>query len=116
MKEKRDQRKKGFNPPFHRNNLQAIQQGQSTQNEPRMAYSFRKRPRQQSVQCWGCERNHLYRDFPHKGEIMNTFHNIQETETLEDMGGNMPRIYVALEHKQEKHQSPVIEVEGKSDN
>jgi hypothetical protein len=34
------------------------------------------------MQCWGCEGNHLYRDFPHKGEIMRTIHNIQKAETI----------------------------------
>jgi hypothetical protein len=32
------------------------------------------------------------------------------------MGGSMPRIYAALENKQEKYQSPMIEVEGKINN
>jgi hypothetical protein len=32
------------------------------------------------------------------------------------MGGNMPRIYAALENKQANYKSPMIEVEGKIDN
>jgi hypothetical protein len=47
---------------------------------------------------------------------MRTVHNIQEDEKVEDMGGNIPRIYAALEKKQAKYQSPMIEVEGKIDN
>jgi hypothetical protein len=47
---------------------------------------------------------------------MRIFHNIQEDEIVEDMGQSMPRIYAALENKQEKYQSPVIEVEGKINN
>jgi hypothetical protein len=35
---------------------------------------------------------------------------------MEDMGGNMPRIYAALDNKQAEYQSPMIEVEGKIDN
>jgi hypothetical protein len=31
---------------------------------------------------------------------MRTIHKIQEDETMEDMGGNMLRIYVALDNKQ----------------
>jgi hypothetical protein len=68
------------------------------------------------MQFWGCEGNHLYRVFPHKGERMRIVHNIQEDETLEDMGINMPRIYAALDKKQDKYQSPMIEVEGKINN
>jgi hypothetical protein len=113
---KRDQRKKGFNPPFFINNSQANQQGQSTQNEHKKTNSFGKRPRQQPVQCWGCEGNHLYRDCPHKEERMRIVHNIQEAETVEDMGGSTSRIYAALDNKQAKYQSPMIEMEGKFDN
>jgi hypothetical protein len=46
---------------------------------------------------------------------MRTVHNIQEAETIEDMGGNMPSIYVDLDNKQAKYQSSMIEVEGKID-
>ena len=46
MKGKKDQRKKGFNPPFFRNNSQANQQIQVTQNEHKTTYSFGKRLRQ----------------------------------------------------------------------
>jgi hypothetical protein len=45
MKGKNDQRKKGFKPPFFKNNSQANQQGKSTQNEHKTAYSFGKIPR-----------------------------------------------------------------------
>jgi hypothetical protein len=116
MKGKKDQRKKGFKPLFFNNNTQANQQGQSTQNEHKTADSFGKRPRKQPMQCWGCEGNHLYRDCPHKGERMRTIHDIQEDETLEFMGGNMPMIYVALDNKQAEYQSPMIEVDGNIDN
>ena len=47
---------------------------------------------------------------------MRIFHNIHEAETMEDMGGSMPRIYAALDNKQVEYQSPMIEVEGKIDN
>jgi hypothetical protein len=30
---------------------------------------------------------------------MRISHNIQKAEIVEDMGGNMPRIYVALDNK-----------------
>jgi hypothetical protein len=100
MKGKKDERKFFCKPPFFKNNSQANQQGRSTQNENKTADSFGKRPRYKLVQCWGCEGNHLYRYYPHKGEIMKTFHNIQEVETIEDKGGNIPRVYVALDNKQ----------------
>jgi hypothetical protein len=116
MKGKNDQRHKGFKPPLFKKNTQENQKVQSTQNEHKTAYSFAKRPRKQHVQWWGCEGNHLYRDYPHKGERMRIFHNIQEVEIVEDMGGNMTRSYAALDNKQTKYQSHMIEVEGKIDN
>jgi hypothetical protein len=116
MKGKKDQRKKGFKPPFFRNNSQTNQQGQSAQNEHKNSNSFGKRPTQQPVQCWGYGGNHLYRDFPHNGERMRIVHNIQEDKTIEDMGGNMPIIYATLENKQEEYKSPMIKVEGKINN
>ena len=45
MKGKRDQRQKGFKPPFFKNNSQANQRGQSTQNEHKTTNSFGKSPR-----------------------------------------------------------------------
>jgi hypothetical protein len=47
---------------------------------------------------------------------MRIVHNIQEAEIVEDMGGNMPRIYTTLGNKQVEYQSPMIEAEGKIDN
>jgi hypothetical protein len=38
---------------------------------------------------------------------MRTVHNIQEVETMEDMAGNMSRIYAALDNKQEEYQSMI---------
>jgi hypothetical protein len=111
-----DQRKKGFKPPFFRNISKENLQGQSNKYEPRIAYSFGKMPRKHPIQCWGCKGNKLYRDFPHKGERMRIVHNIQEDETIEDMGGNIPRMYASLDNKQSEYQSPMIEVEGEIDN
>jgi hypothetical protein len=116
IKGKREQRKKGFKPPFFKNISQADQQGKSTQNEHKTRYLFAKRPRQQLVQCWGCEGNHLYKDFPHKGERMKIVHNIQEVEIVEGTEESMPNIYAALDNKQAQYQSPVIEVKGKIDS
>jgi hypothetical protein len=47
---------------------------------------------------------------------MRFVHNIQEAETVEDMGGIMPKIYATLDNKQEKYQPPMIEVERKINN
>jgi hypothetical protein len=35
-----------------------------------MTYSFGKSLRKHPIKCWGCERDHLYKDCPHKGYSM----------------------------------------------
>jgi hypothetical protein len=47
---------------------------------------------------------------------MRILHNIQEVETMKDMGGSMLMIYASLDNKQVEYQSPMIEVEGKIGN
>jgi hypothetical protein len=51
----------------------------------------------------------MYKDFPHRKDIMKIVHNIQEATIVEDMG----RIYAALNDPQVEYQSNMIEVEGK---
>jgi hypothetical protein len=58
----------------------------------------------------------VLRDFPHRDEKVRIVHNVQQDETVEDMGRNVPRIYPALENKQAKYQSCMIEVEGMINN
>jgi hypothetical protein len=50
----------------------------------------------------------MYKDCPHKKDGVKTMHNIQEATTVRDMG----RIYAALNDRQAKYQSNMIEVEG----
>jgi hypothetical protein len=47
---------------------------------------------------------------------VKTIHNVQQVETMEDMGINVPRIYASLDNKQEEYQSHMIEVEGMINN
>jgi hypothetical protein len=63
-----------------------------------------------------CQGNHKYRDCPHKNGKVRVFHNVQQVETVEDMGSRMPRIYTALDNKQAEYQSHMIEVEGMINN
>jgi hypothetical protein len=60
-----------------------------------------KRPSQTPIQCWGCKGHHMYRYFPHISDKVRAIHNVQEDEIVEDMGKSVPRIYEALENKQE---------------
>jgi hypothetical protein len=48
--------------------------------------------------------------------MVRTIQNIQEDKKIEYMGGNMLKIYAALDNKQVEYQSPMIEVEGKIDS
>jgi hypothetical protein len=72
MKSKVEQRKKGTKPPFFRNTVQ----GQPISKEPRMTEAMETRPRQQPMKCWGCDGNHMFRDFPQRGEKVRTVHSV----------------------------------------
>jgi hypothetical protein len=93
-----------------------IGKGKQAQNEPNMTDSLMKRPRQQTIKCWGCEGDHMCKDFPRKGDKINIVHNLHEVDIVEYMGWSMPRIYVALDNRQVDYQSHMIEMEGKIDN
>ena len=75
-----------------------------------------KRSRKAPIQCWGCKGGHKYRYCPHKNDKVIVFHNVQQEQILEDMGISVPRIYAALDNKQAKYQSRMIEVEGMINN
>jgi hypothetical protein len=109
---KREQRQKGNKPPFFRN----IPQGHLGFREPRKAEVGGKMPRKPFMECWGCKRNHRYKYFPHRNDKVRVVHNVQHAETMEDMGSRIPRIYAALDNKQAKYQSHIIEVEGMINN
>jgi hypothetical protein len=68
------------------------------------------------MECWGCKGNHRYRDWPYRKDKVRIVHNVQQAETVEDMGSRMPRIYAALDNKQVEFQSHMIEVEGMINN
>jgi hypothetical protein len=109
MKSKVEQRKKGTEPPFFRNTAQ----GQPTSKEPIMIEEMETRPRQQPMKCWGCNENHMFRDFPQRREKLRTTHNVQQAVIVEDMGRSVPRIYVSLDTKQAEFWLHMIDVEGK---
>jgi hypothetical protein len=105
---KMDQRKKGAKPPFFINNPQ----WQQTHKETRVIDIGSQGPRQPPMQCWGCKGDHRFRDCPHRGEKGRVVHNVKRAATVENMGRYVPRIYAALDNKQAKYQSHMIEVEG----
>jgi hypothetical protein len=47
---------------------------------------------------------------------VRSVHNVQKVETMEDMGKRVPRIYAALDNKQDEFQSHMIEIEGMINN
>jgi hypothetical protein len=109
---KKEQRQKGNKPPFFRNSPQ----GHPSFREPRMAEVGEQRPRQMPIQCWGYKENHKCIDCPHKNGKARVVHNVQQDETVEDMGTRMPRIYATLDNKKDEFQSHMIEVEGMINN
>jgi hypothetical protein len=103
-----DQRKKGFKPPFNRNEPNRNHQDQYAKGDFKKEDSLGKQ-RIPKIQFWGCKEDHLYEDFPHRKNRVKTMHKIQEATTIKDMG----RIYAALNDQQVEYQSNMIEVEGK---
>jgi hypothetical protein len=93
-----DQKRKGFKPPFNRNEPNRNHQDQYAKGDSRNEYSLGKRGRP-PIQCWGCKEYHIYKDCPHRKDKVKTMHNIQEATTVEDMG----RIYAALNDRQEEY-------------
>jgi hypothetical protein len=81
-----------------------------------MIETMGKRPINNPMRCWGCEGDHMYRDFPHIGEKMRNFHNVHKFKKIEDMDINVPRIYASLYNKKDEFQFHIIEVEGKINN
>jgi hypothetical protein len=75
-------RKKGTKPPFFRNNSLE----QPTSKDPRMREKMGKILRRKPIKCLGCEGENMYRCFPHRGEKVRIVHNVQQNDTLEDMG------------------------------
>lgn len=53
---------------------------------------------------------------PYKGESKKTMHNMCAVDTMEEVGRNMSRIYVALDNKQCEHQAHMIEIKVKLHN
>jgi hypothetical protein len=109
---KKEQRKKGNKPPFFRNSPQ----GKPYFREHIMAEVGGKRSRHELIQCWDCNGDHKYRDFPHKNDKVRVVHNVQRAETVEEIGRSIPRIYAALDNKQDEFQSHMIEVEDMINN
>jgi hypothetical protein len=59
--EKSDQRRKGFKPPFNRNEPNRNHQDQYAKGDSKKENSLGKRGRA-PIQCWGCKEDHLYKD------------------------------------------------------
>jgi hypothetical protein len=109
---KREERKKGNMPPFFINNPQV----QPYFRERRMDEVGGKIPRLPPIQCWGCKGDHKYRDCPHISDKVRAVHNVQQAETVEDMGRSVPRIYAAMDNKKDEFQSHVFEAKGMINN
>ena len=55
----------------------------------------------------------MLRNCPHRNGNVSQVYNIQGVETMGQVARTIPKIYAALEDRQENHQSNVVEVEGK---
>ena len=55
----------------------------------------------------------MLRNCLHHNGNASQVHNIQGDETVGQVARTVPRIYAALDDRQEDHQSTMVEVEGK---
>ena len=55
----------------------------------------------------------MHRNCPVENGNLGQAHNIQEAETMGQVTRTIPRIYAALEDRQENHRSTMLQVEGK---
>ena len=58
----------------------------------------------------------MYQYCPHRYEKVRIVNNIQQADTVEDMGRNVPRLYASLYNKKVEYKSHMIEVEGMINN
>ena len=103
MKEKFDQRKRGFKP-FHFQNQERKPSQAGT--KPARAMEDRTRdPKEirEPLQCWGWGGNHVRRNCLHENGYVRQAHNIQGAETVGQVARIALRIYAALEDCQDDH-------------
>jgi hypothetical protein len=81
-----------------------------------MSEKMGQNPWKQSIQCWNCGGDHMRRDCPQRGDKVMTAHSVQQDMTVEDMGGNVPKIYATLDNKLVEFQSHMFEVKGNINN
>lgn len=64
------------------------------------------------VQCWGCGGPHYIKNCPQR-KGTEQISQIHEASTVGDVGHSLPRINAALDDRQAKYQSTMVEFEGK---
>ena len=87
------------------------------QAEKHLAIVVGEKPRRlqhnkEPLQCWKCGGPNLRKFCPLENENARPTYNIQKEETVGQVARVVPRIYAALEDRQEDHQSMVVEVAG----
>ena len=68
------------------------------------------------VKCQRCGGDHYISSCTKKNNKDAIVYNLKEASRVGDVAHNIPRIHVALENRQEYHQSSMIKIEGKINN
>ena len=125
-KDQMNQRKKGYQPTpyrnaaksfprknFHSNHLNAQGSGKRVNLGTKKFGDNSSEP----LKFWECGEAHLRRNCPCLISINKTsVHNLQEALMVGDVGRILDQINVAIDGRQDDHQSSVVEIEGKINN
>jgi hypothetical protein len=65
----------------------------------RVAPSKTDNRNRENLKCWGCGKEHLLRDCPHKKHNPGRVYNIQEATTMIDVARILPQIYAVLDNR-----------------
>ena len=68
--------------------------------------------RKEPIKCWECNVPHYASVCPSWKNTVSNIHTIQEDMTTGELARTMPRINAALENRQAKYQTSMVEVEG----
>ena len=104
-----------FKPPDVKHDMYNSFKQPNLKGESRVTKSAgQKKPFQ--VKCWKCAGDHYLNKCPKTRSKDATMYNVHESSIVGDFSRIIPRIYAALDNRQEYHLYTIIYLEGKLKN